>query len=171
MKINEYLTESAKTESSEFHAHEVDPLLLKLELLSAIEAGNGLDRMKKAVFYGRVTPLIEISPGDRPLKATKEDLQLLHFAMGMVTESAEILEAVYDYIFNGKELDVVNIREEIGDLAWYAAIFFRQTESDLEYILETNINKLRARYGEKFSSEKALNRDLDTEREILERIS
>lgn len=37
-----------------------------------------------------------------------------------------------------------------------------------EVVAETNINKLKARYPEKFTSEKALNRDLDTERKILE---
>ena len=34
--------------------------------------------------------------------------------------------------------------------------------------LEANIAKLKARYGDKFSTEKAVNRDLDTERNILE---
>lgn len=39
---------------------------------------------------------------------------------------------------------------------------------DLPKILETNINKLKARYPEKFTTEKADNRDLDNERKILE---
>lgn len=39
---------------------------------------------------------------------------------------------------------------------------------DFESILETNINKLKARYPEKFNSNDAINRNLDKEREILE---
>jgi hypothetical protein len=35
-------------------------------------------------------------------------------------------------------------------------------------ILDTNIAKLKARYGEKFSSDKAITRDLEKERQILE---
>ena len=35
-------------------------------------------------------------------------------------------------------------------------------------ILDKNIAKLKARYGEKFSSDRAINRDLETERTILE---
>jgi len=34
--------------------------------------------------------------------------------------------------------------------------------------MERNINKLKARYPDKFSQEKALNRNLDIERDILE---
>ncbi|MBT5073489.1 MAG: hypothetical protein HOH19_08390 [Kordiimonadaceae bacterium] len=35
-------------------------------------------------------------------------------------------------------------------------------------VATTNINKLKARFPEKFTQEKAYNRDLDTERDILE---
>lgn len=41
-------------------------------------------------------------------------------------------------------------------------------ELDLEQICTTNINKLKARYPDKFSNEAALNRNLDKERGILE---
>jgi len=53
---------------------------------------------------------------------------------------------------------------------WYIAILLRQFggEGIFEEILETNINKLKARYPDKFSSELAMNRDLDKERNILE---
>jgi hypothetical protein len=42
-------------------------------------------------------------------------------------------------------------------------------EWDLHKLCEINIEKLKARYPEKFSTDKAVNRDLDTEREILEK--
>jgi hypothetical protein len=40
---------------------------------------------------------------------------------------------------------------------------------EISVILDTNIEKLKARYGEKFSSTKAINRDLEKERKILEK--
>lgn len=46
--------------------------------------------------------------------------------------------------------------------------FCNQYDADIDNILEKNINKLKARYGDKFSSERAINRDLQTERNILE---
>lgn len=48
---------------------------------------------------------------------------------------------------------------------WRFAEYYR---IDLEEAMERNIAKLRARYPEKFDTEKAINRDLKTERKILE---
>jgi hypothetical protein len=39
---------------------------------------------------------------------------------------------------------------------------------NIQNSFDVNIAKLKARYGEKFSSERAINRDLETERNILE---
>jgi len=39
---------------------------------------------------------------------------------------------------------------------------------DIKGSFDINIAKLKARYGEKFTSERAINRDLETERKILE---
>ena len=46
--------------------------------------------------------------------------------------------------------------------------FCNQYNVSIDDILEKNIKKLKARYGEKFSSDKAINRDLENERIILE---
>lgn len=51
---------------------------------------------------------------------------------------------------------------------WYVANICNINKWDLREILETNINKLEARYPEKFSNELAINRDLSKERNILE---
>ena len=40
---------------------------------------------------------------------------------------------------------------------------------DLEEILQTNIDKLRVRFPEKFTKENALNRNLEQERKTLEK--
>ncbi len=96
------------------------------------------------------------------------DLNLLHAAMGISTESGELMDAFKRKIFYGKDLDVVNVKEEIGDLMWYVAILLRELDLDFEELLQINIDKLKARYPEKFTEERALNRDLDKEREILE---
>ena len=47
-------------------------------------------------------------------------------------------------------------------------VFCLLNKIDIEKILESNINKLRARFGDKFTSERALNRDIKLERTILE---
>lgn len=97
-----------------------------------------------------------------------KDTDLLHCAIGASTEAAELLDAFKKNIFYGKELDIVNIGEEIADQMWYLSNLCRLLGLDFEKILENNISKLKARYPDKFSSEKAINRDLETERKILE---
>lgn len=96
------------------------------------------------------------------------DMNLLHAAMGIGTEAGELLDAFKRKIFYGKELDVVNVKEEIGDIMWYIAILLRELDLDFEDILQLNIDKLRARFPQKFTETHALNRDLDAERKILE---
>jgi NTP pyrophosphatase (non-canonical NTP hydrolase) len=93
---------------------------------------------------------------------------LLHSAIGLSTESAEILDVFKKSIYYGKELDIVNIKEELGDMMWYFAIMLRELDIDFETLLDKNIEKLRKRYGEKFDKHKSENRDLKAEREILE---
>lgn len=94
--------------------------------------------------------------------------RLLHAGIGISTEAGEFLDALKKHIFYGKELDKVNLAEEMGDLFWYMAIVADELGFEFEEVMEKNITKLKARYGDKFSEEKAENRDLDKEREILE---
>ena len=93
--------------------------------------------------------------------------RLLHAGFGLSTEAGEFLDALKKHIFYGKELDRVNLREELGDLFWYMAIACDELDVPFEALMQRNIEKLKARYGEKFSEEKAEKRDLETEREIL----
>jgi NTP pyrophosphatase (non-canonical NTP hydrolase) len=92
-----------------------------------------------------------------------------HCVIGMVTESAELADAYKKFIFYGKPLDEVNVKEELGDLMWYIANLCRLKGFDLEEIMQTNINKLRVRYPDKFINELALERNLENERKELEK--
>jgi NTP pyrophosphatase (non-canonical NTP hydrolase) len=94
--------------------------------------------------------------------------RLLHAGIGLATEAGEFLDALKKHIFYGKELDRVNLKEEMGDLFWYMAIACDELGVEFEPLMERNIEKLKARYGEKFTENKAENRDLDGERLILE---
>lgn len=98
-------------------------------------------------------------------------IRLLHSAMGLSTETGEILDAIKKHIYYGKELDKVNLFEEVGDLFWYLAIMADELGFSFEDAMKKNIEKLEARYGKSFSSEKAITRNLDKERDILEQKS
>lgn len=94
--------------------------------------------------------------------------RLTHGLMGLVTEAAEGIDVLKKHIYYGKPIDYVNLKEELGDLFWYMAILCDELGTSFEAVMQTNIAKLRARYGEKFSSERAINRNLDAEKAVLE---
>ncbi|MDD0853173.1 nucleoside triphosphate pyrophosphohydrolase family protein [Halobacteriovorax sp. GB3] len=94
--------------------------------------------------------------------------RLLHAGIGLSTEAGEFLDALKKHIFYGKELDRVNLAEEMGDLFWYMAIISDELGVEFSDVMNRNITKLKARYGEKFSESAAENRDLEKERAILE---
>ena len=100
--------------------------------------------------------------------AQEDNIRLLHAAIGIVTEAGELQDALKKHVFYGKELDTVNIKEEMGDLFWYLAIMADTLDISFEELMKTNIQKLKARYGEKFTEEKANFRNLKIERDILE---
>jgi NTP pyrophosphatase (non-canonical NTP hydrolase) len=99
---------------------------------------------------------------------TDKGVDLLHAALGLQTESAEFSDMLKKAIFYGKPIDEVNLKEEIGDILWYAALALRTLNTDFETVMGRNIEKLKSRYPDKFTEDKALNRNLDTERKILE---
>lgn len=91
-----------------------------------------------------------------------------HAVMGLVTESAECMDAIKKTKIYGKELDIVNLKEEAGDIMWYLAILADALGVTFEEIWEKNIAKLAARYPEKYTDDAAINRDTAVERAILE---
>lgn len=93
---------------------------------------------------------------------------ILHAALGVTTEAGEIADQVKKHVYYGKKLDRDNLIEESGDLAWYLVVLLQALNSSLDEALEKNIKKLKLRYGNSFSEEKAINRDVKAERKILE---
>lgn len=105
---------------------------------------------------------------DAPLADNYDKLHAVHMVMGMQTEVGELVDVYKKNLAYGKPIDEANEKEEIGDLMWYIACHCKNKGWDLGEIMATNIAKLQARYPEKFTSEKAINRNLVREREILE---
>lgn len=103
------------------------------------------------------------------LCADPRKLRLLHAVMGLCTEVGELQDQVKKHLFYGTNLDLVNLKEEGGDLFWYLAILADVLgEANFTNMLQANIAKLRVRYPEKFEEKAANNRDLDKERSALE---
>jgi NTP pyrophosphatase (non-canonical NTP hydrolase) len=101
-----------------------------------------------------------------------EDPQLarmLHAALGVCTESGELQDMLKKHLIYGKDFDPINVIEECGDVLWYLALALDATGFSLQDCMERNIAKLRKRFPDRFTSEKALVRDLDAERAALQK--
>jgi len=114
-----------------------------------------------------VTEPLEIEEVAKRL-ALRNTIRLLHASFGVSSESGEVADAIKRFVFYGKPIDRINLIEEAGDLLWYINVLLNAVDSTFDEAMERNIAKLKARYGDKFTEEKALNRNLTKERGVLE---
>ena len=84
---------------------------------------------------------------------------LMNGALGLCGESGEVADIVKKATFQGHELDINHVAKELGDVAWYLAVSATAIGVDLETILKMNIDKLRKRYPDGFSSERSQHRE------------
>lgn len=176
MKSNEYQKQALSVEceyTDEARQRLVDNakwLAVHLQVIK-VEAEK-LDKLKKFVYYNRQNGLQAVNEPFTSKEMNdrlRKQARLLHHVIGAITETAELADTVLNHILNGTELDTVNIMEEFGDISWYTAGGVDEAGYTLEEMQERNIVKLtKIRYGNGFSEEAANNRDLETERKILE---
>lgn len=172
----DYITEAQRTKSDQYHLDNLGPEFLISALASTQMSTSLADKVKKALFYGK-EPLwdaaqiafVEDQKGLADhVKKDAVPVDVVHSVLGIITEGGELAEAVAKAFFTG-DLDEVNLDEEMGDILWYIAMFCHHRDIDFDSLMERNINKLRTRFPDKFTQEKAINRDLEAEREQLER--
>lgn len=145
-------------------------------MYKAIIAGRRIDRLKKHLFYGRdlqqmdhykvPDPAAHIIPSP----VDHNGIRLIHAVLGLFDEAGELMQALFEHLFYGRELDLVNLREEFGDTGWYQALGARYLgDETLEPIQQANYRKLVTRYPKgAWQDTRALARDLDAERKALE---
>lgn len=97
-----------------------------------------------------------------------KDEQNIHMILGMVTEVGELADVFKKNMAYGKKIDWVNVEEELGDVFWYLANFCTINNIDPTKVMQQCIDKLMARYPDQFTADKAINRDLEKERKVLE---
>lgn len=83
---------------------------------------------------------------------------LLNGCLGLSGEAGELNDLVKKWIFHKKPLDHEHMKKEIGDVCWYIADICHSMGFDLGEIFQMNIDKLKARYPEGFSEQRANNR-------------
>ncbi len=163
--MKNYLNDSARTASNTYFTDKVTEKEVHETLNTFANAGEALDNQKRRLFYGKGEALSPETVDGFSIGALNGNI--VHAIYGLCTEAGEISEALLKAAETGS-FDETNLKEEAGDILWYLAMLFRELDTDFETVATTNINKLKARFPEKFTQEKAYNRDLESEREILE---
>lgn len=172
-----FIDDAIRTKSEQFHGDKVG-LAYTLDVLNdLICAGNDLDKIKKKLFYNKGDTKDFIQKHELPLQQrfySAEEIDVIHAILGIITEGVELAEALFLFLDtenvtpHGGKFDVPNLKEENGDIFWYQAILAKACGFTFEEVQDTVIAKLKHRYPDKFTSEAAINRDLDGERKILE---
>ena len=187
---SEYVQGASRTLSDVWHGDKY-PVNLAVGIIhNFIAAGKELDRLKKALYYGKnidtivqehtsfLASILGVDKGDAMIGGdTQWNLDetgriALHAGLGLGTESIEVLELIKESITYDSPLDTAKLSMECGDVMWYFAVFFTlgfPEFNDLNPILRNNLLKLYQRFGDKFTFERALNRDEVSEEEVLQR--
>ena len=78
---------------------------------------------------------------------TPAECHTLHMIMGICGEAGELLDAVKKAIIYRKDLDLVNVIEELGDIEFYLEGFRQSVGISRDETIKENMDKLRKRYA------------------------
>jgi len=176
----EYKILSEKTLSSEFYCGKKDELLLHAVMGILTEMEELLDNHMtenpdetnrgEEVFDGfwYLAILAREYNLEIPSSVTSSFEDPFEIVLNIIKKSLKILDFLKKKLYYNKPINqdllVLHVNEIISLFVSYAGIY----NINMEEGFDRNISKLRARYGEKFSSERAINRNLQVERDILE---
>ena len=85
--------------------------------------------------------------------------ELVNYALGIAGEAGEVADLVKKARFHGHAIDKETVAKELGDVLWYVSNLARLAGVDLEDVAAMNIEKLKKRYPEGFSTEASQNRE------------
>jgi len=91
--------------------------------------------------------------------------RLLTGAVGINAEGGEVMEIVKKLLFQGKPWNdetTYHLKRELGDVMWYVMQCLIALETDMDEIVEMNIEKLKKRYpGGEFDAYYSENREVN----------
>lgn len=180
MNWNQYLELSEKTLSREFHTdekvevllHSVMGILTELDELlenydKEFDGVNALEEIGDVLWYCAILGREwEIDFPTLQVKEKAKDPQKI--IINLVKTTCKLLDILKKKIYYNKPINEEIFVSLVKIIMLNVADYMSYYDIDVEKSFEVNINKLKARYGEKFSSENAINRNLEVEREILE---
>ena len=83
----------------------------------------------------------------------------LTWSLALCGEAGELANLTKKTFLHGHPYDPERVKDELGDILWYIAVYAHDIGADLEEIARMNEEKLRRRYPDGFSTERSLHRD------------
>ena len=117
---------------------------------------QALDRLKNAIDFNEYQRLAQRTSNTR-CSTTK----LVNGVMGLNGEAGECIDIVKKCEFQGHDLDINKLVDELGDVMWYIAEICTALDVSIAEVAELNIEKLKERYPDGFESERSVNRGND----------
>jgi NTP pyrophosphatase (non-canonical NTP hydrolase) len=101
------------------------------------------------------------------------DLPLSHedpmkIVVSIIKQTCKLLDMLKKKLYYNKPINDESFKQISTLVMVLTQSYMNYYNIDIKGSFDINISKLQSRYGEKFSSERAINRDLETERKILE---
>lgn len=82
---------------------------------------------------------------------------LYHGVFGLASEAGEVA-GLLQKVYQGHEFDEEHMKKELGDCMWMIAEICTALDFSLDDVMQTNIDKLKARYPDGFDPDKSLHR-------------
>lgn len=125
---------------------------------------NLISRVVTGARYGNVldaTSVISIYPilvEKTSRKDLPKDERIMNALLGMCGEIGELVDIFKKHYFQGHELDVNHVIEEMGDVMYYLCWLLIELDEDIAEVCFENMVKLEHRYPNGFSAERSINR-------------
>lgn len=181
MNLEEYIKLAEKTLSTEFHsdskmerilhaslglATEIEELLVNYT--EKIDPTNVLEECGDLTWYLSIFYREYGIKNFNSSEKSPNEIEPYDLIMDMLRNILKIQDIIKKKLYYNKPINEGTLIELILAIDSSIRDYLKYHNLIIEDVWNKNIAKLRARYGEKFTSERAINRDLETERVILE---
>lgn len=103
-------------------------------------------------------PLSSLTENNAKCSNINDIAGLLEGVLGLTGETGEVSGLVKKGIFHEKGIDLEHLKKELGDCLWYVAMICEACGFNLDDVMQTNIDKLIARYPDGFNACRANHR-------------
>ena len=83
---------------------------------------------------------------------TGAEIMFVWNALGLAGEAGEVADTIKKAVFHQHGINRDELIKELGDVLWYVAALCTKLDVTMSEVMERNIDKLRARYPEGYTS-------------------